>query len=82
MTSQLASLMWAASRSAVHTASVSMPLDAFRELVANVAHGRRRHYWHVFSRDRETREWLATFTGHPNAPVAQLAKRLLDAQRN
>jgi hypothetical protein len=30
----------------------------------------------------DTREWLATFTGHPNAPVANLAKQLLDAQRN
>ncbi len=27
-----------------------------------------------------TRDWLSTFTRHPNAPVANLAKRLLAAQ--
>jgi hypothetical protein len=31
-------------------------------------------------RSDDTREWLATFTGHPNAPVAHLAARLLAAQ--
>lgn len=31
-------------------------------------------------RSDTTREWLATFTRHPNAPVANLAKRLFDAQ--
>ena len=33
-------------------------------------------------RSDDTREWLATFMRHPNAPVANLAKRLLDAQSN
>jgi len=33
-------------------------------------------------RSDDTREWLATFARHPNAPVANLAKRLLDAQQN
>jgi len=28
-------------------------------------------------RSEDTREWLVTFTNHPNAPVASLAKRLL-----
>lgn len=28
----------------------------------------------------DTREWIGTFTRHPNAPVANLAKRLLDSQ--
>ncbi len=31
-------------------------------------------------KSNDTREWIATFTRHPNAPVANLAKRLLDAQ--
>jgi len=28
----------------------------------------------------DTREWVRTFTGHPNAPVANLAKRLMALQ--
>ncbi len=30
----------------------------------------------------DTHEWLATFTRHPNAPVAKLATRLLAAQQD
>ncbi|WP_373067479.1 hypothetical protein [Gemmatimonas sp.] len=28
----------------------------------------------------DTREWIGTFTRHPNAPVANLAKRLMNLQ--
>jgi len=38
--------------------------------LANAAHGRRRHYWHVFSRDRAVRDsWVHEigFDNHSDA---------------